>query len=187
MRIRIVLLIAASCLLVSSCGLFTRTKSQFYTLESLPPGQPVASVGGSPVGIDSIQLPPGLDRRGIVVRESRHQLEIRETDQWTATLETMVLHTLAHDLALRLPEGVVVLPGQPRPGGTIRSVTVIFDDLAPGPDPLFVLDARWSFGAGGSTRHERIEVPMSSLESAEVATAMSLALATLADRIAAAL
>lgn len=179
-------LIILGCLVISSCGLFTRTKSEFYTLETVPPDQPAAARGGAPVGIETIELPPGLDRRGIVVRESRHQLEIRETNQWTETLETMVLHTLAHDLAERLPEGMMVLPGQPKPSGAMRSIAVVFEDLTPGPEPVFVLDARWGM-IGGSARHERIEVPMSSLDSDEVATAMSTALAALADRIVATL
>ncbi|MBW3670281.1 MAG: PqiC family protein [Acidobacteria bacterium] len=174
------------CLTISSCGFFSRTKSEFYTLETLPPDQQVAAAGEAPVGIEAIELPPGLDRRGIVVRESRHQLQIRETHQWTETLETMVLHTLAHDLAERLPAGMMVLPGQPKPAGPMRSITVVFDDLTPGPEPLFRLDARWG-SVGGSISHERIEVPMSSLESDEVATAMSAAIATLADRIVAAI
>lgn len=184
MRYRLALIILA-CLTISSCGLFSRTKSEFYTLETLPPEQQVSAAGGAPVGIEAIELPPGLDRRGIVVRESRHQLEIRETQQWTETLETMVLHTLAHDLAERLPEGMMILPGQPKPAGPMRSITVVFDDLTPGPEPVFRLDARW--GTDGSISHERIEVPMGSLESDDVATAMSIAIATLADRIVATL
>lgn len=63
----------------------------------------------------------------------------------------------------------------------MRSLSVEFEELAPGPEPTFVLDARWTLGA--ATNHERIEVPMPSLDSANVAEAMSKALAMLADRI----
>jgi uncharacterized lipoprotein YmbA len=101
----------------------------------------------------------------------------------------MVLHTLAFDLANRLPEGTVILPGQPRPAGAIRSIAVAFEDLAPGPEPVFVLDARWTLSeAGGAkvTHHERIPIEMTSMESASVVDSMSRALAALADRIAAA-
>lgn len=181
-----ILPIAAACLLIGACSLFSRTKSEFYTLSSRPPSGPVATLQVPRIAIEGIELPPGLDRRGIVVHASATELEIRETEQWTSTLETMVLHTLAHDLAARLPEGTMVLPGQPRPEGAILPVSVMFDELAPGPEPVFVLDARWSAG-GDVIRHERVEVPMASLESAEVATAMSAALATLADRIVAAI
>lgn len=69
----------------------------------------------------------------------------------------------------------------------MRTAYVIFEDLAPGDDRVFVLDARWSLGDPSATRHERITVDLTSMESEQVAAAMSQALATLADRIAAAL
>ncbi len=174
------LLAAILCIAIAGCSILSRSKSQFFTLESLPASQTVA-IAGAPVAIEAIELPPGLDRRGIVVKKTRHELEIRETDQWTDTLETMVLHTFAQNLSERLPPGMVVLPGQPQPSGAIRSFSIFFDELTPGPEPLFILDAQW--GSTTALRHERIEVPMSSLDSGEVASAMSTALAELADRM----
>jgi len=177
--------------LLSGCSFFSRAKNTFYSLETIPPVAPLTAAGhGVPVGIDAIELPPGLDRRDVVVRGANRQIEVRGTNQWTASLQEMVLHTLAFDLADRLPEGMVVLPGQPKPAGTVRSVSVAFEELAPGPDPVFVLDARWTIAgspATAPTHHERITVPLSSMDSAQVATAMSQALATLADRMATAL
>jgi hypothetical protein len=93
----------------------------------------------------------------------------------------MVIHTLAFDLANRLPEGMVVLPGQPKPAA-MRSLSVVFEDLAPGPDNIFVLDARWTIGE--LTKHERIAIPLQSTDSPAIVAAMSEALATLADRVA---
>jgi hypothetical protein len=107
-----------------------------------------------------------------------------------AELEEMVIHTLAFDLANRLPEGMMILPGQAQPSGAMRSVSVTFEDLAPGPDRVFVLDARWTLTAPGAdelTRHERITVPLESTESPAIVAAMSRALATLAGRIVAAI
>ena len=71
-----------------------------------------------------------------------------------------------------------------------RSIRLIAETFEAGPAEMVVLDARWILaGADGEgvTRHERIEVPIGSLESAEIAKGMSLALAELSDRIAAAL
>jgi uncharacterized lipoprotein YmbA len=171
-------------LLLGGCGIFSRAKSTFYSLDTIPSERRAAAVGGVPVGIDGIELPPGLDRRELVVRGADQKLEIRGTHQWAAPLEDMVLHTLAFDLANRLPEGMIVLPGQPKPGAA-RSLAVVFEDLATGSDGVFVLDARWTLD--GVTRHERITLNVPSAESAEIASAMSRALATLADRIAATL
>jgi uncharacterized lipoprotein YmbA len=167
-------------LLLAGCGLFKRVPNQFYALDPLPSEAGRAARTGAPIGLDTIELPPGIERRGIVLRGPDNKLEVRGTHQWASPLEEMVLHTLAFDLANRLPEGMIVLPGQPRPTGA-RSLAVTFEDLAPGPDGVFVLDARWTLG--DVTHHERITVPLASSESPAVVAGMSRALAMLADRI----
>ena len=182
--------IAIPLLLLAGCGFLKRNPNQFYSLEVIkaaaPAPAPAAATAVAPIGVDSVELPPGIDRREIVVRGADNKLELRGTQLWAAPLEDMVIHTLAFDLASRLPEGSVVLPGQPRPSG-VRPVSIVFEDLAAGADNVFVLDARWTIGVGAASRHERITVTMASKESAEVVAAMSNALAQLADRIAPAL
>jgi uncharacterized lipoprotein YmbA len=173
-------------ILLAGCGLLKRVPNQFYALDTIPPASGVVSLAGAPIGIDGVELPPGLERRGIVVRGADHKLEVRGTHQWSSGLEEMVMHTLAFDVANRLPEGMVVLPGQAKPQGPMRSIYVVLEDLAPGPANEFVLDARWTLrDAGGAetTHHERIVIPMTSMESPAVVAAMSQSLATLADRI----
>lgn len=173
---------------LAGCSILKRPKNQFYSLTTIPPASAPASTStGTPVGIDGIELPPGLDQRGIVIRGADHKIEVRGTNQWTASLEEMVMHTLSFDLAGRLPEGMVVLPGAAKPVGAMRSIFVNFEELAPGPDQVFVLDTRWTVRSAASevTHHERITIPMASMESAAIAEAMSQALAQLADRIAA--
>jgi uncharacterized lipoprotein YmbA len=195
MMIRRTGVLAVATLLVAGCSFFSRPKNTFYSLETLPaasatgtaPASPAAAPAagaprGVPIGIDTLELPPGLDRRGIVVRGADHKVEVRGTNQWTSDLQEMVLHTLAFDLADRLPEGRVVLPGQPKPNA-MRSVSIVLGDLAPGPDKVFVLDARWTMDT--VTHHERITLPLQTLDSPAIVTAMSQAIATLADRIAA--
>ena len=170
-------------LLLAACGFLKKTQSQFFALEVIKPAAaPVrTAAGGVPIGIDGVELPPGLDRREIVVRGKDNEFEVRGTNQWAAPLEDMVIHTLAFDLANRLPEGSVVLPGQAKPR-PMRPVYVVFEDLAAGDDRVFVLDARVTVGE--MTRHEQITVPLASLESAEIVSGMSRALSELADRIA---
>jgi uncharacterized lipoprotein YmbA len=166
-------------LLAGGCGFFSRTKNTFYSLEPVPGTR--MSKGGTPIGIEGLELPPGLDRRDIIVRDANHTVDVRGTNQWTAPLEEMVIHTLAFNLASRLPEGMVVLPGQAKPSA-MRSLYITMGELASGPEPVFVLDAQWT--VDGRATHERIEVPMASLESAEVVKAMNAALGMFADRIA---
>jgi uncharacterized lipoprotein YmbA len=147
-------------------------------------------VRGLPVAIEGVELPPGLDRREIVVRLANQQLQVRSAEQWSASLQPLVLHTLAFDLADRLPEGMVILPGATRPSGVLRTIDVAVEDLAAGPDAKVVLDGRWIVRVSGQpdvTHHERIAIDIPSLDSANVASGTSQAIAALADRMAAGL
>ena len=167
------------CLLLAGCGFLKRgPANQLFSLDTIESVK--TPLAGAPIGIDGIELPPGLDRKEIVVRGADHRFEVRGAQLWAASLEEMVIHTLAFDLAGRLPEGMVVLPGQAKPA-TMRSIYVTFEDLAAGPDGTFVLDARWTVGT--ETRHERITVAAGSKDSTNIAAAMSQALAQFADRI----
>jgi len=168
-------------LLLSGCSFFSRTKNDIYSLDRIPGASLIAQ--GTPIGIESLELPPGLDRREIVVRKADHQLEVRPNELWSAGLQTAVLHTLAFDLASRLPEGMVILPGQVKPAA-MRSIDVVFEELAAGPEQKVILDARWKLG--DVSHHETIAVDVPSPDSRNVATGMSQAIAALADRIAAA-
>jgi uncharacterized lipoprotein YmbA len=174
--------LVAIALLLSGCSFFSRTKNDIYSLDRIPAAATAAR--GVPIGIESIELPPGLDRREIVVRKADHQLEVRPNELWSASLQPLVLHTLAFDLASRLPEGMVILPGQTKPA-TMRGIDVIFEDLTAGPDNKLILDAHWKLG--NVTRRETIAVDVASLDSKNIATATSQAVAMLADRIAAGL
>lgn len=171
-------------LILAGCGFFSRTKNTFYSLERIAPSGGVAAVRGTPIGIDSVQLPPGFDRREVVVRQPNQKLDVRSTQQWSASLQEMVVHTLAFDLANRLPEGMVVLPGEAKPA-SMRTLDVVVEEFAAGPTNAVALDARWVLG--GITHHERVGIDIASLDSAQVADGMSRALATLADRIVAAI
>lgn len=188
MRKRAGLPILALAMLLAGCSLLSRSQVRIYALEALP-GQ-VANVRGAPIGIDSVELPPGLDRREIVVRKGDRQLDVRTAELWQASLAPLVRHTLAFDLAGRLPDGMVILSGAAKPDGPVRSIDLAFQELAAGPDAKVVLDARWTLrqsGLADVTRHERIEVGITSLDDANIASGMSRALAALADRIVAGL
>lgn len=182
------LAILGPAMLLAGCSLLSRSQIRIFTFEPLA-GQ-VAKTQGVPIGIDSVELPPGFDRREIVVRKGDHQLDVRATELWQAPLESMVRSTLAFDLAGRLPDGMVIPSGAAKPDGPVRSIDLAFQELAAGPDAKVVLDARWTLRQSGSadvTRHERIEVAIASLESGNIASGMSQALAALADRIVTAL
>ncbi len=172
-------------LFAAGCGLLKPQQKAHYALRTVPPAAAAPAVAGPPIGIGAVELPPGIDRREIVIRERDQRLELRGRDLWASPLEAMVVHTLAFDLADRLPEGMVVLPGSLKPGGAMRSLYVIVETFEAGPESALVLDARWSIGPAtpASTRRERIEVPLESLESGAIAEGMSRVLGILADRV----
>lgn len=195
-RLLAVLAVLALAAAIAGCGFLRRPEIRHFALEPIAPAAPPAAaarltpLAGPPLGVDAIELPPGLDRRGLVVRREDNRLEVRGTDLWAASLESMVLHTLAFDLAHRLPEGMVILPGQAQPAGGMRSLDVAFEELAAGPERQVVVDAHWTLrtpGAADLTGRERVAEPLPSLDSAEIAAGTSRALAELTDRIVAAL
>jgi uncharacterized protein len=174
--------IVIAALIISGCSFLKKSKPTMYSLETLPGvTENAGRNAGAPLGIEAIELPPGIDRRELVVRNPDRKLEMRGDQLWGGPLEDMVIHTLAFDLAKRLPEGSVVLPGQIKPAA-MRPVVVIFEDLAANQNREFVLDARWTLA--GVSHHERIVVPISSTEGPEIVRGMSQALAQLADKIA---
>jgi len=162
-------------LLLAGCSFLSKTKSTIYSLDRIP--GTVVNARGTPIAINAIELPSGFDRKDIVVRKANNQLDVRGTQQWPATFSDVVLHTLAFDLASRLPAGMMILPGETIPAA-LRSIDVVVEDIAAGPDSKLVVDAIWD-----RTHHEHIEVPIASLDSANVASGISQALAQLADRI----
>ena len=173
---------------MAGCGFMSRKQSRFFSIERVPPAAAVTPIAGLPVGVDVVELPPGFDRREIVVRNADGKLNVRESEQWTAALEPLVLHTVAFNLADRLPEGMVVLPGQPIPAGGVRGIDLMFGEISAGPENSVVVDVRWHLRGRGANapslaRQEKIVVPIASLESAQVAEGMSRALGELADRI----
>ena len=76
----------------------------------------------------------------------------------------------------------VILPGAIKPAA-VRTIDVVIEDIAAGPDAHVVLDGHWIEGGVSHREHLAVDVP--SLDSVNVATGTSQVIAALADRIAA--
>ena len=175
---------AVAVLLLTGCSFLSKSKPKLYSLEVVAPTGAVAAAG-TPLAIGSLELPPDIDRREVVLRNDDQQLEVRSSELWAAPLRSLVLHAFVFDLAARLPEGMIILPGTAQTARPARSIDLIIEDYAAGPESRVVLKARWIMG--GVTHREQIATEVASLDSASVAAGMSQALATLADRIVAGL
>ena len=175
-------------LFLTGCGFFSKSAPpKLYSLDRVAPAAVSATPALLPIGIDSVELPPGVDRREMAVRQPDNRLEVRSSEQWSAPFKEIVLHTLAFDLAARLPVGSVIVPGETKPAA-MRAIDVAFEELAAHADRTVVLDARWIVREPGRpevAHHDRIVVNVPSLDAAQIATGISQALAGLADRMAA--
>jgi len=164
--------------------------TRFHTLDPVAPAAaPAQRSLATPVRLDSVIVPPELDRPQIVRRAGPGRLDMAESDRWAGALDELARGTLAADLALRLPAGATVRQDDPAPPHSLRRLDVVIERFegttTAGPVTLL---AHWTLLGEGSDRalvrrDERIEVPADGDLDGTV-TAMSTALGLLADRIA---
>jgi uncharacterized lipoprotein YmbA len=162
--------------------------TRFHTLDPVAPSAaPAARAIAQPIRLDSVTVPPELDRPQIVRRAGPGRLDLADDDRWAGALDELARRALAVDLQQRLPAGATLRDDDPAaPSGLHRIDVVIerFEGTVGGP---VALDARWTLLADNPDRalvrrEEHIEVPASNDIDGTV-TAMSAALGQLADRI----
>src|SRR5690348_8616881 len=147
-------------LLIAGCA---SSKTNYYTLNPIPPAHPVT--GGSalkpPIEVAQIQLPGTIDRDAIVLQAGGDRLDVSANDAWGAPLDQTIRRVLSSDLSARLPPGSVLPPGTPPPAGGVRVITVIIERFIGDTNGHVVLSATWSIarlGAAhpGPLHHERL-------------------------------
>ncbi|GAN70559.1 membrane integrity-associated transporter subunit PqiC [Acetobacter syzygii] len=110
-----------------------------YTL-AVVPGQPQA---GGPRFVE-VRLPSiasGLDRDRIVTADSGYRLSVSATDAWSDSLAAQIGHTLAGDLAQRLPGSGVFVENDTAAADPQAYVDVSISRFSTGPSGLVELDA----------------------------------------------
>lgn len=185
MHARRILIATGLSALLAACA---SAPTRFHTLDPVAPADPVAQrLPPAPVRVDSVVVPPELDRPQIVRRAGPGRLDLADDDRWAGPLDELARGALASDLALRLAAGATVRQDDPAPPRTLHRIDVVierFEGATPGPVTLV---ARWTLLGDGPdqvlARHEeRIEVPAGADIDGTV-TAMSTALGLLADRM----
>ncbi len=179
--------LAALALLLSACG--SSPPSRFYTLDPVPPARPAVTSSGPAVEVDRVTLPESLDRLSVVTQIAPNRINVSDQDRWAAPLDGMTRRALASDLELRLPGRTVRMPGDPASHGPAIKVTVNIRRFIGDQAGRVVLDADWAATQDGRpflpSRQETISVQAGSAQAGAISAAMSQALATLSDRIAA--
>jgi uncharacterized lipoprotein YmbA len=160
--------------------------TRLFMLEPVPPSVIPASYDGPAVRVETVQIPPALDRIEIVSEVAPGEFKVSELDHWIAPLGQQVRQTLTADLAARLPQGRVIFPYLAKPPGTIG---ISVDVLAFNADRRGAhIQVSW---LGTSDRAESrpcggtmvLQTNSSGAEPASMSNALSMLLGQLADRI----
>lgn len=181
--------VVTALILVFLMGCASSPKTNFYTLNVIPASTDRTRIS-FPVQVAAVHLPPSLDRREMVRLSSENQVEIMDTDRWSAALDEMVRNVLSQDLAARLPEGTVILPQAPAPRNTAKLVVAIAQ-FGPDANGNVRLDGSWTLLAAGAespASKRDVQISAGPAPTADAtAAAMSRALSELANDIAAGL
>ena len=162
------------------------TPTTYLTLTPVP--GPTIGISGPAIAVAHIATPTAIDRLYLTTATGPTTLHVANHARWVAPLGGMAQSVLAHDLAMRLQNTEILMPGDPTPHGGARVVSVNVTTFLPDPGRV-VLDADWRIT---SRRHHHIiargrthiVVPAGATPALQ-AQAMSAALGQLADRIAA--
>lgn len=166
-------------LMLSACG--SSPPTRYHTLAAESPHQDAGAAPGSTLRVGEVNLPGTLDRGALVTRASPTRLVLSQQDRWAAPLDQMMQHVLTDDLTSRLPPGQVLAANDPSVPGT-RTITLSVRQFIADSQGKVTLDADWTL-QGSAPRHETVTAQASSADPDPVVTAMSQALAELADRI----
>lgn len=96
-------------LISTGCSLLNpgpQPKTRFFMLSSLAASgkavEPLAAIPQVAIGIGPIRLPEYLDRRNIIVRNSRNEFELAEISQWVEPMGDTFARVLADNLSALL-------------------------------------------------------------------------------------
>lgn len=186
------LFLATALLAAALCGCGTSPPTRFITLGVVESQGRHTRLSGTPVGVGHVTLPVALQRQALVVRQGDNRLEVFGTVRWAGPFSVMIRRTLAQNLAARLPQGMVILPGHPNPERPMRLFIVTFQTFSASASGVVTLKAHWTLVEADSgdelfTRETRITIDANANHAGEIAQAMSRALARLAERMVSAL
>lgn len=116
--------------LFAALVLLAACRSDPISFHTLTPAQPGASRTGADIAIESISVPPQVDRAQIVIRQGNSGVAILDTDWWSATLADELRGALVDQLS----GGV----GQQR--ASVRIDVQRFDSI---PGQYALIDVKW--------------------------------------------
>lgn len=189
-RVSLYTLGLAGCAALAACG--TSPPTHYYVLDEIVSSAPAAAANQVMVRVEPVQIAPELDRLEIVSRIGPNRIRIAEQDRWGAPLEDQIRRVISEDLTTRLPPRMVADPAEPPTNAPRRLLTLAIVDFYADQDCAVTLRASWTLsdtnaGNGNESDNELVHIPASGPCAGPVPGLMSQALATLADRLAAAI
>ena len=178
-------------LVLAGCG--TTPPVKYYTLDPFVGVQTGSSpaVARSPIaiGVGPVEFPKLLDRRQIVTRKSRYQVDLSDFHRWANSFSDDFLRVLTRNISTLLPSGRVAAYPWPdwfSPAYRVHLIVERFDGRFGGE---VVLNTAWSVRNQATTKalpikHTRITEPMGGETYDELVAAQSRALEKLSRVIA---
>lgn len=173
-------------IILLALGLAGCTAGPPTTYLTLAPTQgAVHHAKGPPLALAHVLMPPSIDRIYLTRASGANTVQVASHARWTAPLAGLAQDVLARDLAARLPDRRVLMPGDLTPPHALV-LHVNVTRFMPYPGHV-ELDADWQVqkpgGEPGSHGRSRIIEPSGNTSAAQ-ADAMSASLGDLADVIA---
>lgn len=182
-----------------SAGCAGSAPLRYYSLQVSSPAavdgtSAPAAAGTRSLLLESVQIPPELDRQEVVTHAGAYQVRISDEARWAAPLEDQIRRTVQDDLAARLPPGTVLdrlsAGGQKEPR-LIIDVQQFYTDAR----CRTILQAAWAIRnpesdlpvAIGTEAIQQAASGVCMDPAQEAAAGMSLALGQFADRLATAI
>lgn len=176
---------AAILLLLAGCA----GKPTTY-LALAPTQSPITAIStaATPIAVAHVSMPAAIDRLYLTSATGTTTLHVAAHARWVAPIDSQARTVLARDLASRIPDADILMPGDPVPETGARIVHVNVTEFLPRPGTV-VLEADWRITSSKTRKtlangRFHVEIP-SGPKPAARAEAMSTALGRLADAIAA--
>jgi uncharacterized protein len=158
---------------------------RFYTLTAMPDSPPVPRAASTTQVVLSISVPTVVDRRAMVLDTPGNQLTILEHERWAAPISDLIAQTLAGDIERRRPDVMVAVRGF---GSSPVKIRIDIAELSARAAGNATLEAHWHIADAESKTDlvgsETFTAPVASGDCAAVARAFSVAVSSLADRLA---
>jgi uncharacterized protein len=129
-----------ACLLAGCAG----TPTTYLELAAIPPSGISAARGGGPVVVSRVAIPASMDRSYLTTVTGATTLHVAGHTRWAAPIGGMMRLVLAQDLASRLPDETVLMPGDEIPEDSVREVRINIQRFMPDQRGTVTLDADWS-------------------------------------------